>query len=114
MLFRFLNYQRHPEDKKAWVFYFSNTDAADIFSSLCEEREIPVKKMTDPSKPEIRYYSVPAAYFDAAHIVNTEALSRTPGSFIPDKGLRMFLLIIFFVFTGIALTGLIVTKLKGL
>jgi len=111
-MFRFLNYHKDPNDRSRWVFYYKDRLAGENFEQLCKENGLAFKKLTDPEKPEILYFSFPKALFDQAQILNAEAMGKNPKSFIPDKGLRIFTMILFIVMVAFALTGYIVTQLK--
>ncbi|MBL0911659.1 MAG: hypothetical protein IBJ09_04745 [Bacteroidia bacterium] len=111
-MFSFLNYHKDPNDRSRWVFYYKDRETGDFFAQICKEKGLEYKKLSDPEKPDIQYYSFSKASFDEAQRLNAEAMSRTPRSFIPDKGLRIFTLVLFGVMVAIALTGYIVTRLK--
>lgn len=111
-MFRFLNFHRHPEIKGEWVFYYKEVEVAAYFEQRMQEEGIAFKKLKDPEKPDIVYYSVTKADFDFAQTINSEAMGKFPRKFIPEKSARIFLMALFIILVAFALTGYIITELK--
>lgn len=109
-MFSFLNFHKDPNDKNRYVFYFKDTNTAADFKQLCEEYSIPFKKLTDPQKPDIFYFSFHKSDFEDAQRLNADAMGKNPKSFLPDKTLRIFTLSIFFIMLALAIVGYLVSK----
>lgn len=111
-MFSFLNFHKDPTDKSRYVFYYKDPKTAEDFIKLCDENSLPYKKMKSPENPDVTYLSFAKADFEEAQRLNADAMGKNPTSFLPDKGLRIFTLTIFFLALALAITGYIVTKFK--
>lgn len=111
-MFSFLNFHKDPSDKSRYVFYHKDPQSAAEFIKLCDNDSLPYKKLKDPQNPDVTYLSFSKEDFDQAQRLNAEALSKSPKSFLPDKGLRIFTLSLFFIMTTIAIIGYLVTKFR--
>jgi len=111
-MFSFLNFHKDPSDRSRYVFYYKDQNTAADFIKLCDENSLPYIKKKSPDNPDITYLSFAKSDFDEAQRLNAEAMGKNPTSFLPDKGLRIFTLTIFFLALALAITGYIVTKFK--
>lgn len=111
-MFRFLNFHKNHQTKGEWIFYFKDPAAGNEFERLMSARNIEFRKLNNPENPDVLYFSVANNHFEEAQNFNAAALSKSPKSFIPDKGSRYFLLAVFVFFTLLALVGYIMNQIK--
>lgn len=112
MMFGYLNYQRHPHDKEKRVFYYRYQDLADKMVALLEEKQIIYEREEEDDGTPTFYVIVKKEHFDAAFDCNAQAMVSVKKPLIQDRGLRIFLFILFFAAVGFAAIGYIVTLLK--
>ena len=108
-MMQFLNYQKHPEKKDYRVFYYRNALVFESMKQGLTSAGIPFDCEIENDGTETFYVIVHADYFDNATEYNNQSLMKVKRPFLEDKGLRYFILAIFFIFTSIAFTGYIVT-----
>jgi hypothetical protein len=112
MKFGYLNYGNDPNNKGRKMFvYLKQVEAEDMLQRTqgagidahIEHRE----------KTGVWLVSIPKTQFDKAFDCNAQVKAASKSYLIADRPLRFFLLGIFFLALSIALTGAIVTAIKG-
>lgn len=106
----FLNYQTHPEDSQKRVFYYRFEDIYQTMQQQLSQKDIPFETVVEDDGSCTYYVIIHKSYFDEAYECNARALTAHKKPFLADKGLRIFILVIFFVFTAIAIIGYIVSN----
>ncbi len=106
----FLNYQTHPDDSQKRVFYYRFKDIFDTMQQYLSQKNIPFETVIEDDGTSTYYVIVHKEQFEEAYDCNARALTAHKKPFLADKGLRVFILSIFFVFTAIAIIGYIVSN----
>lgn len=106
----FLNYQTHPDDRQKKVFYYRFEDIYQTMQQHLSQKNIPFETLIEDDGTTTYYVIIHKIYFDEAYECNAKALTTHKKPFLADKGLRIFILAIFFVFTSIAIIGYIVSN----
>lgn len=109
-IFRFLNFHKDPTDTRRRVFYYPIKEEGEAVREAFKARKIEFKELIDPQKPEILYLSVSVEDFELANEINSSILGSFNRKFIPDRGARIFLLIIFGVGLALAMAGYLMSK----
>lgn len=106
----FLNYQTHPEDSQKRVFYYRFEDVYQTMQAELQKKQVPFETYVEDDGMCTYYIIVKRVDFDEAYACNAKALTAHKKPFLADKGLRIFIFSVFFVFTTIAIVGYIVSN----
>jgi len=112
MKFGYLNYGNDPADKQRRMFVYQRADEAEDMLNRCLNLGIDAR-LEQRAKTGIWLVGVPKLEFDRAFDCNAQVKAASKPYLIADRPLRIFLLTIFFIGLAFALTGAIVTALKG-
>jgi hypothetical protein len=112
MKFGFLNYGNDPADKHRRMFVYQRADEAEDMLQRCLEQGLDARMEVRP-KTGVWLVGIPKAEFDRAFDCNAQVKAASKSYLIADRPLRIFLLSIFFIGLALALTGAIVTAIKG-
>lgn len=110
MVFNYMNFRKHPDDRSKMVFYYIYEDVYIAMQEFCAEKQIPFETQMEESRQSTYYVIVPEGWADAARSANDKALLKHKKPFLPDPVSRWTLIILLLVGTAIALTGYIVTR----
>ncbi len=100
----FTNYQEHPTNDQYVVFHFSEEAWGDHFEKLLKENDITYEKDVIAEKP-LWLYAVHRRYLTRAEKLNWQVYGKFRNRFIPQKGFRVLLILIFVLVVGLALVG---------
>jgi hypothetical protein len=97
-----LNFHEHPTRKRLYVFHFKVEQHAQLFEKLLAEKAIPYEHETNEEEGVLcHFYGIKKEHFPQAQKVNYLVSAQFRKPFIPDAGLRYF--VIFLVLTAITL-----------
>jgi hypothetical protein len=96
------NFRDHPTEKNFIVFFYTNQETALYFESLLILNNIIYDKDTDSNR---MYYAISRKQFKLCQELNNQALNKFRKPFIPQKSLRYFVLVLFFLFILVAVIG---------
>ncbi len=106
----FLNYQTHPDDVQKRVFYYRFEDVYQTMQLELQKKNIAFETHVEDDGTFTYYIIVQREDFDEAYACNAKALTAHKKPFLADKGLRIFIFSIFFIFTAIAIVGYVVSN----
>jgi len=112
MLVQLLNYKDHPHNTKYMVFQFYTIEMAIAFEQYLTLGNIPFEKDEDIDERNYpRYlFGVKKVYQKDAIRCNNKVMASYKQKFIPQKAMRIGLLLITFMFVLFALTGYLLSK----
>lgn len=112
MLVQLLNYKDHPEDTKYLVFQFYTIEMAIAFEQYLTLANIPFEKDEDiDDRNYPRYlFGVRKVHQKEAIRCNNKVMAAHKQKFIPQKGMRLGLLIFTFLMILFALSGYLISK----
>lgn len=106
----FLNYRRHPDKKEYKVFYYRNNQVFEEMKTRLTSEGISFEELVEDDGTATYYVIIHENDFDEAQHCNAVALTTHKQPLITDPALRYFLIILFLVAVGIAVTGYIISN----
>lgn len=99
------NYRDHPTNPSYVVFFFNRKEVADTFEELLLINAIDFERAKEDEGRERHLFGVRKVEFSAAERLNYDALGRHRNRFIPQKFLRMAILMFTLFLLILALIG---------
>lgn len=100
-----VNINEHPTNQNKKVFFFKELEQAHYFENLLRERKIEFEMQVDEDGDQTIYYGINKSDFDQVKKLNYLTLGAFRKPFIPDKVLRVFVILISIIVLGLAFTG---------
>ena len=105
-LFDFTNYREHPTQKEYQVFHFVRKDQANFFENLLIEHKIGFERENDPQeKGMVYYFAIKRSDLKVVEKLNDMTIGQYRDKFIPNSGLRWFVLIVGMLAISMAIAG---------
>lgn len=99
------NYRDHPTNPSYMVFFFHRKEVADTFEELLLIHMVDFERAFEDEGRERHLFGVRKLEFRAAEKLNYEALGRHRNQFIPNRYLRIFVLLLTISLIMLALIG---------
>lgn len=109
-LLRIRNYNIHPENKKYWVFFFSDIDMAKYFEGLLTESNIEFEKDESEDLVKRVLYGIHKRDMEQALELNNIAIGKFRKPFIVDPTLRYVIIFISVAVVILSIVGYFKTK----
>lgn len=104
-LFRIKNYNVHPNDRKYWVFFFSDHSMAEFFESLLKENSIEFEKDIREDLVKRELYGIHKRDLERVLVLNNIAIGKFRKPFIEDPTLRYVIIAISILAVGLGIYG---------
>lgn len=99
------NYRDHPSDPSYVVFFFHRKEVADAFEELLLINMIDFERAFDDDGYERHLFGVRKVEFTRAEKLNYQAIGRHRKGFIPNRYLKIFVLVFTLAVLLLALIG---------
>lgn len=104
--FDFTNWRNHPTRKKYIVFFYRTEAESAFFETLLIEHKIWFEKDTNEESEKARFlFGVKRDDLKTVKHLNNLAIGRYRKPFMPNKGLKYFVMIISFIVLTLAIIG---------
>ena len=104
-LLRIRNFHLHPDNKKYWVFFFSDPNMAGYFEELLHENTIEFEKDNGEDLVKRVLFGIHRKDFDRALILNNSAIGKFRKPFIEDPILRYVIIAISMLAVVLSIVG---------
>ena len=106
--FDLTNYRIHPAEKSYNVYHFTKPDQADYFETLLIEYKLHFERYNEKKGDRlVHYFGIKRIDENISNQLNNLTLGRYRRKFIPDRKLRMGVMVISFGVLLLAIIGFI-------
>ncbi|MBA3899000.1 MAG: hypothetical protein H0X62_02135 [Bacteroidetes bacterium] len=109
----FTNFRTHPDNKELIVFHYYKMDRALFVEESLQQASLEFEKFIDEAPNGRIYITVKKLNFSQVTDINDASKMKFRQPFIADAVLRYFVLSLFLLMMGLAITGMIVTSFKN-
>lgn len=103
------NYKEHPSHRGYYVFRFKDHNKGEYFESLLIQEGLQYERTITDDEQQLMLFAIRRRDLKQAEYLNNMASARFRSPFIPQKGLRIFTIGIFFFLVLIGVLGLILS-----
>ncbi len=101
------NYKEHPTHRGYFVFRFKDHQKGEYFESLLLEKKLEYKRTITENEQQMMLFAIRRRDLKQAEHLNNLASARYRKPFIPQRGLRIFTMGLFFFLILLGILGLI-------
>lgn len=103
------NYREHPTRKGYYVFRFKDHKQGNYFEMLLIEEKLHYEKAITENEERLMLFAIQRRDLKRAERMNYLTSARFRSRFIPQKGLRIFTIGLFFLLILLALIGFLLS-----
>lgn len=101
----FVNINEHPTNNNKKVFFYKDIERAHYFENLLRESKVKFEKQIDEEGDQTAYFGINKSDFEQVKRLNYLTIGKFRQPFIPDKVLRIFVIIISITVLSLAFIG---------